>query len=395
MRQANRTFSALGTSVFETMSRLARQHEAINLGQGFPDDRGAPDVLAKAAEALLTGWNQYPPMLGLPELRQAVARHEQRFYGLEVDWEREVMVTSGATEALTAALLGLVEPGDEVVLFAPAYDAYAPMVRRAGGTPRWVNLYPPDWSLDRAALAAAFSPRTKAVLLNNPLNPAAKVFTAEELALIAELVDGADAYAICDEVYEHLVFDGRRHVPLITLPGMRERCLKIGSAGKTFSLTGWKVGYVTAAPPLLAAVAKAHQFIVFTTPPNLQAAVAYGLGQPDAYFSGLAAEMERRRGKLAEGLADLGIPALPCQGTYFLNVDRRAMGLGWNDAADDVAFCTRLTAEAGVAAIPLSAFYEEAPDTDHIRFCFAKQDSVLTAAVERLGRAVRGSAAAG
>jgi N-succinyldiaminopimelate aminotransferase len=392
MRQTNPVFGELGTSVFETMSRLARQHEAINLGQGFPDDRGAPDVLAKAADALLTGWNQYPPMLGLPALRQAVALHEQRFYGLTVDWEREVMVTSGATEALTAALLGLIEPGDEVVLFAPAYDAYAPMVRRAGGTPRWVNLYPPDWSFDRQALARAFSPRTKAILLNNPLNPAAKTFTEDELLLIAELVDGADAYAICDEVYEHLVFDGRRHVPLITLPGMRERCLKIGSAGKTFSLTGWKVGYVTAAPALLAAVAKAHQFIVFTTPPNLQAAVAYGLGKPDAYFSGLAAEMERRRGKLADGLSDLGIPALPCQGTYFLNVDRRAMRLGWNDIADDVAFCTRLTADVGVAAIPLSAFYAEAPDLDHVRFCFAKQDSVLDAAIERLGRAVGAAA---
>jgi N-succinyldiaminopimelate aminotransferase len=395
MRQTNRTFGELGTSVFETMSRLARQHEAINLGQGFPDDRGAPDVLAKAAEALLTGWNQYPPMLGLPALRQAVAEHEQRFYGLAVDWEREVMVTSGATEALTAALLGLIEPGDEVVLFAPAYDAYAPLVRRAGATPRYVNLYPPDWSFDRRALAQAFSPRTKAVLLNNPLNPAAKVFTPDELALVAEFVEGADAYAICDEVYEHLVFDGRRHVPLITLAGMRERCLKIGSAGKTFSLTGWKVGYVTAAPALLAAIAKAHQFIVFTTPPNLQAAVAYGLAKPDAYFSGLAAEMERRRGKLADGLSDLGIPALPCQGTYFLNVDRRAMRLGWNDVADDVAFCMRLTAEAGVAAIPLSAFYAEGPDTDHVRFCFAKQDAVLAAAIERLGRAVHGAAAAG
>ena len=390
MRQTNPIFGELGTSVFETMSRLARQHEAINLGQGFPDDRGAPDVLARAADALLTGWNQYPPMLGLPELRRAVAEHEQRFYGLTVDWEREVMVTSGATEALTAALLGLIEPGDEVVLFAPAYDAYAPMVRRAGATPRWVNLYPPDWSFDRRALAAAFSPRTKAVLRNNPLNPAAKVFTPDELALVAEFVDGADAYAICDEVYEHLVFDGRQHLPLITLPGMRERCLKIGSAGKTFSLTGWKVGYITAAPGPLAAVAKAHQFIVFTTPPNLQAAVAYGLAKADDYFSGLTGEMERRRGKLADGLGRLGIPALPCQGTYFLNVDRRAMRLGWNDVGDDVAFCMKLAADAGVAAIPLSAFYADEPDRNHVRFCFAKQDAVLAAALDRRGRAVAG-----
>lgn len=390
-KRTNEVFAGLGTSVFETMSRLARQHEAINLGQGFPDDRGEPDVLAKAADALLTGWNQYPPMLGIPELRRAVAAHERRFYGLEVDWEREVMVTSGATEALTASLLGLIEPGDEVVLFAPAYDSYAPMLRRAGAVPRYVNLYPPDWSFDRQALERVFTSRTKAVLLNNPLNPAAKVFGRAELELIAEFVEGADAYAICDEVYEHLVFDGRKHVPLITLPGMRERCLKIGSAGKTFSLTGWKVGYVTAAPALLAAVAKAHQFIVFTTPPNLQAAVAYGLAKPNSYFDGLAAEMERRRAKLADGLAGLGIEALPCQGTYFLNVDRRGVPLGWNDVADDVAFCTRLIAEVGVAAIPLSAFYAEAPAADFIRFCFAKQDAVLAGAVERLGKAIGSS----
>ncbi len=316
-----------------------------------------------------------------------MAAHDARFYGLEVDWEREVMVTSGATEALTAALLGLIEPGDEVVLFAPAYDSYAPMLRRAGATPRWINLYPPDWSFDRAALARAFSSRTKLLLLNNPLNPAAKVFSRAELELLAEFVDGADAYAVCDEVYEHLVFDGRVHVPLITLPGMRERCLKIGSAGKTFSLTGWKVGYITAAPPLVAAAAKAHQFIVFTTPPNLQAAVARGLAKPDSYFTGLAAEMQRRRARLADGLAAIGVPSLPCQGTYFLTIDRRAVPLGWNDVADDVAFCTRLIAEAGVAAIPLSAFYAEAPATDFVRFCFAKQDAVLDGAVERLAHA--------
>jgi aspartate/methionine/tyrosine aminotransferase len=225
------------------------------------------------------------------------------------------------------------------------------------------------------------------VLLNNPLNPAAKAFSRTELELLAEFIDGADAYAICDEVYEHLVFDGRAHVPLISLPGMRERCLKIGSAGKTFSLTGWKVGYITAAPALIAAAAKAHQFIVFTTPPNLQAAVAYGLAKPDIHFSALAAEMQRRRGRLADGLDRIGIPSLRCEGTYFLNIDRRAVPFRWNDVPDDVAFCTRLIEEVGVAAIPLSAFYAEAPTSDYIRFCFAKQDSVLDGAVERIGRA--------
>ena len=393
MRPTNPILSGLGTSVFETMSRLARQHRAINLGQGFPDDRGAPDILGKAAEALLSGWNQYPPMLGIPELRQAVAAHDKRFYGLEVDWEREVMVTSGATEALTASLLGLLAPGDEVVLFAPAYDSYAPMLRRAGAVARWVNLYPPDWSFDRAALSRAFSPRTKAVLLNNPLNPAAKVFTRAELELLAEFIDGADAYAICDEVYEHIVFDGRPHETLIALPGMRERCLKIGSAGKAFSLTGWKVGYVTAAPTLIAAAAKAHQFIVFTTPPNLQAAVAFGLQQEDGYFTGLSTEMQRRRERLADGLAGIGVPSMPCQGTYFLNIDRHALPFGWSDCADDVATCTRLIEQVGVAAIPLSAFYAEAPATDYLRFCFAKQDNVLDGAVQRLTGAIEQAAA--
>ncbi|MGP1398024.1 MAG: aminotransferase [Inquilinaceae bacterium] len=382
MQPANATLASIGTTVFEVMSRLAQAHDAVNLGQGFPDSGGPPDVLAAAADAILTGWNQYPPMLGLPALRQAVASHEKRFYGLDVDWQSEVMVTSGATEALAGALLALIEPGDEVVLFQPLYDAYLPLVRRAGGIPRLVDLRPPDWRFDRAALAAAFSPRTKAVLLNNPLNPAAKVFDADELALLAEFVDGADAYVICDEVYEHLTFDGRSHVPMIGLPGMRDRCLKIGSAGKTFSLTGWKVGYVTAAPDLLAIVAKAHQFLTFTTPPNLQTAVAIGLGKPDAYFRGLANGMEAKRDRLATGLTALGFAVLECQGTYFLNIDLAASGLG----DDDDRVCRRLTQDAGVAAIPVSAFYAERAITRVARFCFAKRDPVLDEALSRLGR---------
>ncbi len=379
MKPANALFAKTGTTVFEVMSRLAMEHDAINLGQGFPDGRGPEDVLQAAADALLTGWNQYPPMLGIPALRQAVAEHGRRFYGLDVDWQREVMVTSGATEALAACLLGLIEAGDEVVLFQPLYDCYAPMVRRAGGIPKFVSLAPPEWGFDRADLERAFSPRTKLVLLNNPLNPAAKVFSREELALIAEFVEGADAYAVCDEVYEHIVFDGRPHIPLISLPGMRQRCLKIGSAGKTFSLTGWKVGYVTAAPDLLAPVTKAHQFLVFTTPPNLQSAVAYGLSKDQAYFAGLSAEMEAKRDRFAGGLAELGMDVLPCAGTYFVNVD--VSGTGFDG---DVAFCRHITESAGVAAIPASAFYQEDALTSVARFCFAKQDDVLDEAIARL-----------
>ena len=380
MKAGNAILSGYGTTIFEVMSRLSEEHGAINLGQGFPDDRGPADVLEAASRALLEGWNQYPSMMGTPELRQALAGHAKRFYGLDVDWKAEVMVTSGATEALTACLLGLIDPGDEVVLFQPMYDSYLPIVRLAGGVPRYVSLKAPDWSFTREDLEAAFSPKTKLVLINDPLNPAAKVYTRAELELLAEFVQRHDAFAICDEVYEHLVFDGRPHIPLMTLPGMRERCLKIGSAGKTFSLTGWKVGYVTAAPHLLQPVAKAHQFLTFTTPPNLQTAVAYGLGKEEGYFTGLASAMQAKRDRLGAGLRAAGFEVLPSAGTYFLVVDIRSTGF----EGDDQAFCRWLTAEAGVTAIPVSAFYVENAPTTCIRFCFSKKDEVLDAAVDRL-----------
>jgi len=387
VKSGNAILSGYGTTIFEVMSRLANEHKAVNLGQGFPDDRGPPDVLEHAATALLEGWNQYPPMMGLPALRQAVAHHAGRFYGLEVDWQSEVMVTSGATEALAACLFGLIEPGDEVVLFEPLYDSYVPIIRRAGGVPRFVRLRPPGWSFTEEDLRAVFSPKTKLVLLNNPLNPAAKVYGRAELELLAKLVLEFDCLAVCDEVYEHLVFDGRAHIPLMSLPGMRDRCLRIGSAGKTFSLTGWKVGYVTAAPSVLQPVAKAHQFLTFTTPPNLQAAVAYGLAKDDAYFHGLAAEMGAKRDRLSAGLARAGLPVLPAEGTYFVVAD--IAGLGFQGS--DTDYCRHLTVEAGVTAIPVGAFYEpradaEPPPSTLIRFCFAKQDQVLDEAVARLER---------
>jgi aspartate/methionine/tyrosine aminotransferase len=326
-------------------------------------------------------------MLGLPELRQAVARHNRRFYGLEVDWQSEVMVTSGATEALADCFLGLIEPGDEVVLIEPLYDSYLPMVRRAGGVPKLVRIEPPDWTLPRAQLEAAFSARTKLIVLNSPHNPAGKVFDTDELAFIAGLVRDYDAYAVCDEVYEHLVFDGRAHLPLMLFPGMRERSLRIGSAGKTFSATGWKVGYVTAAPEALAAVAKAHQFVTFTTPPNLQKATAYGLNQDDSYYHGLAAAQQAKRDRLAAGLAAAGFDVLASQGTYFLSVDIRSVGFN----GDDEAFCRHITREAGVAAVPVSAFYQDG-DIDHFaRFCFCKQDALLDEAAARLKRHFAGT----
>ena len=248
MKPTNPVFTGIETTVFETMSRLAKDHNAVNLGQGFPDVDGPEDIRDIAARALMEGPNQYPPMLGLPELREAVAESNRRFYGLEIDAQSEVLVTSGATEALADCIMALVSPGDEVVLIEPLYDCYMPLVRRAGGVPVRVRVSPPDWRLDAQKISAAFSERTKAVLINNPMNPTAKVFSEAELQLIADLCREHDAYAICDEVYEHLVFDGRKHRPLMALDGMRERTVRVGSAGKTFSLTGWKVGYVTGLP---------------------------------------------------------------------------------------------------------------------------------------------------
>ncbi|GAC1346668.1 MAG: aminotransferase [Acetobacteraceae bacterium] len=384
MKPANALLSGIGTTVFTVMSALATEHGAINLGQGFPDTDGPADVLEAAAAALRDGRNQYPPMIGVPELRQAVAHANHRFYGLEVDPASEVVVTSGATEAITACLMGLLNPGDEVVLIEPLYDTYLPVVRMLGAVPRLVRLAPPKWELPRAELAAAFGPRTKAILLNTPMNPCGKVFTAAELAFIAELLVRHDAYAVCDEVYEHLTFDGWRHIPLMTLPGLRERCLRVGSAGKTFSLTGWKIGYVTAPAALAAVVAKAHQNLTFTTPPNLQRAVAVGLAKDDAYFAGLASDLAAKRDRLSAGLARLGFGVLPAMGSYFVTADFSPLGF----AGDDVAFCRQITEQAGVTAIPVSAFYESEAPRHYARFAFCKQDAVLDEAVARLGRYV-------
>ncbi len=380
MKPANTVLSGFGTTVFEVMSRLAIEHKTINLGQGFPDEEGPDSVKRMVDTATREFPNQYPPMMGIPELRQAVAAHNKRFYGLEVDWQTEVMVTSGATEALAASILALVEPGDEVVLFEPLYDSYLPMVQRAGAVAKVVPLSPPDWALPREALTAAFSDKTKFVLMNSPNNPTGKVFTADELSFMAGLLEKHDAYAICDEVYEHLIFDGRQHIPLITLPGMRERCVRIGSAGKTFSMTSWKVGYVTAAPALLGVIAKAHQFLVFTTPANLQRAVAYGLDNEVDWYTGLAGELQAKRDYLSGRLTDIGFDVMDCDSTYFMNADFRPLGFN----GTDVDFCRHITIEAGVTAVPVSALYAEAPVDHLIRFCFCKRHEVLSGAADRL-----------
>jgi aspartate/methionine/tyrosine aminotransferase len=380
---ANPIFSNLPTTIFEEMSGFARASGAVNLGQGFPDDPGPEAVRAKAAEAVLSGYNQYPPMAGVPELRQAVAAHYGRSQGVELDWASEVTVTSGATEALAASFLALIEPGDEVVVFQPFYDAYLPLIRRAGGTPKLVSLSPPHWRFTRAMLEAAFSDRTRLVVLNNPINPAGVVLPDEDLALLAEFCVARDVIAVCDEVWEQVVFGAAHHRPLIGYPGMRERTVKIGSAGKMFGLTGWKVGFLCAARALTHSLARAHQFLTFTTPPNLQAAVAWGLENSGDWFRDMPRAMERSRDRLTEGLVREGFAVLPSQGTYFLNIDLPASGV---DEADR-EFCLRAVKEAGVAAIPVSAFYEADPVTSIARLCFSKADATLDEGVKRLARA--------
>ncbi len=378
----NPLFANQPTSIFEHMSALARDGGAINLGQGFPDFGWPDDVIERAAEALRTGSNQYPPMRGLAELREAVAAHYRHHHGLDTNAD-QVTVTSGATEALASSLIALIEPGDEVVLFQPLYDAYLPLVRRAGGVPRLVRLTPPGWRITEEALAEAFTDRTRLVLFNNPHNPTARLFDAEELGLLARFCVAHDAIALTDEVWEHLVFDGRAHIPLASLPGMAERTVKVGSAGKIFSMTGWKVGWTVAPPHLADAVAKAHQFVTFSTAPNLQSAVAYGLGKDDSYFNGMRADFQATRDHLHAGLAARGFAVLPAEGTYFLCVDLAESGI----SVDDMSFCDRAVREAGVAAIPLSAFFAEDPVCSVIRLCFAKQRATLDEAMTRLAAA--------
>ena len=378
----NPVFAELGVSIFARMSALAAEHQAVNLGQGFPDFGWPDDVVEAAAEALRTGSNQYAPMRGLPELREAVAAHYRAHQGLDVAAD-DVTVTSGATEALAAAILSLVSPGDEVVLFQPLYDSYLPIVRAAGGVPRFVRLTPPGWRITEEALAAAFTDRTRLVLFNNPHNPTSRMFDGDELALLARFCIARDAVAVADEVWEHVVLGGRRHIPLSSLPGMAERTVKIGSAGKIFSLTGWKVGWAIAPPLLAAAFAGAHQFITFSTAPNLQRAVAFGLGKEDDYYEAMRAAFTASRDRLAAGLEGAGFAVLAAEGSYFLSIDLAASGI----AVDDRVFCERAVRECGVAAIPISAFYAEDPVTSVVRLCFAKREETLAAGLEGLTRA--------
>jgi N-succinyldiaminopimelate aminotransferase len=379
-----------GTTVFAEMSALAVATGSINLGQGFPDYPGPPEVLDVARAAIGTAHDQYPPGPGTPELRAAIAAHVQRFGGHGYDPADEVLVTAGATEALSAALLALLEPGDEVVLFEPMYDCYAAGIAMAGGVARPVPLRPPasgagPWTFDVAELRAAVTPRARMLLLNTPHNPTGKVFSRTELATLAALAMEHELLVLTDEVYQHLVFSGARHTSLATVPGMRERTLVIGSAGKTFNVTGWKVGWICGPAPLVAAVRTAKQFLTYVNAGPFQPAVAAGLALPDEYFAGIARDLEYRRDVLVQGLADAGLPVVSPEATYFATVDVRPV----QPDGDGVAFCRSLPERAGVVAIPTVVFYDQAHahlGRHLVRFAFCKGDAVLGEAVERLRR---------
>ena len=381
----NSRLAGTGTTIFAEMSALAVATGSVNLGQGFPDTDGPREIAAAAATAIMEGrGNQYPPGPGVPDLRQAVAAHQKRFYGFDVDPDTEVLVTVGATEAVAASLLALLEPGDEVIAFEPYYDSYAACIALAGGTRVPVTLRPPGFRPDLAALRAAITSRARLILLNTPHNPTGAVFSPDELAGIAALAVEHDLLEISDEVYEHMVFDGR-HVPVVSLPGMAGRTVTISSAAKSFSFTGWKVGWVTGTPELVAAVRAAKQFLTYVGSGPFQYAVAQALALPDSYYSSISEDLRVKRDLMSAGLAGAGFEVYPPAGTYFIMTDVRP--LGYFDAKE---FCRQLPHRAGVVAIPSSVFYDDqAAGRSQVRFAFCKQRQVLAEALARLGNLAR------
>jgi len=368
--------------VFSEFSALARKHAAVNLGQGFPDFGWPDEILDATARALKEGSNQYAPSRGLPALREAIAAHYQRHFDQELLADH-VCVTSGATEALGAAILATVELGDEVIIFTPAYDSYAPMIRRAGGTPVEVALQPPRWRIRREAIEAAIGPKTRAILFNNPHNPAGRLFEDEELEAVASVARTHDLIVISDEVWEHVLLDGRSFAPMATLPGMAERTIKIGSAGKIFSLTGWKAGWMVAVPERTNVIARTHQFLTFSTAPNLQWAVAFGLSEGESWIQPMRDRFQRSRNRMTEGLRTNGYEVLDATSTYFLCVDLKASGV----SVDDDVFATAAVEKAGVAVVPLSTFAEQDPPRHLVRLCFGKKDETIDAGVSAMAKA--------
>jgi aspartate/methionine/tyrosine aminotransferase len=369
------------TTVFDRVSALARESGAINLGQGFPETEQAPELLAAAQRALAEHSNQYPPMLGLAPLREAIAAFYRREQGLDLD-PRQIVVTSGATEALAAAFFALLAPGDEAILLQPFYDAYLPLVTRAGATSRVVALEPPGWTIPFDRLAAAVGPRTRAIVLNTPNNPTGTLVGRSDLERLGALCEAHDLILICDEAWETTILTGEAHVSPLHIESLRERAVKIGSAGKIFSLTGWKVGWAVASPELAALIAGQHQFLTFTTAVPLQWAVAEGLALPREWHDERRARYAGAKDRLVRGLRDAGYAVLPSAATWFVTIDLAASGL----EPDDEAVATRMIREAGVAAIPVSAFCGPAPEKGYLRFCFAKENATLDAAIERLAQ---------
>jgi N-succinyldiaminopimelate aminotransferase len=369
-------------TIFSEMSALAARTQSVNLGQGFPDVDGPPEVIARAVHALESGLNQYAPGPGVPALRQAVAAHQLRHYGIELDPDSQVVVTTGCTEGVAAALLGLVNPGDEVVVLEPYYDSYTAMIQMAGGVRRPVTLRAPHFRLDADELRAAVTPRTRFVLLNSPHNPTGTVLTRAELQAVADVATEHDLVVITDEVYEHLVFDDHEHVPLATLPGMFERTLSLSSAGKSYSFTGWKVGWATGPAPLVGAVLAAKQWLTFTSGSPLQPAVAHALDEEPDFPATLAADLRERRDLLCDGLAAVGLDVRVPEGTYFATTD--IAGLGWPDGD---AFCRALPDRAGVVAIPLRGFYDSDAGRHLVRWAFCKERGVIEEGLRRLGAA--------
>ena len=381
----NPRLQGFGTTIFAEMSALALKTESINLGQGFPDTDGPKEVADAAVHAILNGPNQYPPLPGQPGLRNAISEHQKRFYDLTWDPDTEVLVTAGATEAIAATILALCDTGDEVITFEPTYDSYSATIKMAGAIEKPVLLNAPDFSFDLAALTAAISPQTRAILVNTPHNPTGKVFTREEMESIAALAIEHDLVVITDEVYEHMVFDGE-HIPMAGLDGMRERTVSISSAGKTFAFTGWKVGWVTAIPELRNAVMTAKQFLTFVSAGPLQPAVETGLRLDRDYFDGLCSELQQKRDRLQAGLEAAGFDVLPCQGTYFLTADIRSVAERNDLPKTSVEFCLALPEAVGVVAVPSEVFYKTREAGRHfIRFAFCKQDELLDEAIQRLG----------
>jgi N-succinyldiaminopimelate aminotransferase len=375
-----RSLAPYGVSVFTRITDLSNRHGAVNLSQGFPDFDGPLAIRQAAATAVVEGPNQYAPSIGVPVLRQSVSDKMRRFHNVSVCPDTEVTVTAGATEGLASVLLGLVNPGDEVILLDPSYDLYPAIISRAGGIPVHLRMEPLDFALPREELVRAFSKRTRAIIINNPQNPCGKVYSKDELSFIAELCRKFDAIAIGDEVYEHLVYDGASHCTLLSVEGLRDRAAVVSSTAKTFSMTGWKVGFVIASPAITEAVRAAHQFLTFCTPPSFQTAMAAAISIDDAYYRKLTADYTARRKKLKDALDELGFRVISPQGTYFLNVliDPKEYG-------DDLGFCEHLICKAGVAAVPVSFFYEgRSFGRDMARFCFCKKDETLDKAVERL-----------